>query len=61
MRAFTFFGLNAANRVLSTHRIEAATIAEAVAVARARAPAKCASIELWEGPVRVHRAVLDQD
>jgi len=60
VRAFTFFCLNAASRVLSTHRIEAATIAEAVAAARARTPAKCASIELWEGPVRVHRDVVDE-
>jgi hypothetical protein len=55
VRVFTFFCLNAASRVLSTHRIEAATLAEAIALARSRSPARCASIELWEGPVRVHR------
>jgi len=59
VRAFTFSCLNSAGRVLSTHRIEAATIAEAVAATRAHMAAKCASIELWEGPARVHREVVD--
>jgi len=51
MRTFTFYGLDETGAIEASTEFQAATLAEAVAFARARL-AQHHMVELWEGAVR---------